>query len=205
MAKKGGKYSHVIGQLPKFPGENPDRRNIVETVRQSILSPDEDVEILEAEKHRLVVDALVDSIDKTVKALIKLERGAVATKPWASEFARIYAELRMVRNRIENWDSSFSVLLEAYEGLMIAQFEVEGVSSLKLLNGQPVSTFEEPYAQVTDKEAFRIWCVDQGLERQMTLPWQTVNKLAKDRLLEGEEEPPGVTLYAKTKIRLGSE
>jgi len=49
-----------------------------------------------------------------------------------------------------------------------------------------------------------VWCVAEGLERQMSLPWQTTNSLTKARLLEGEPEPDGVTCYAKTKVRLGS-
>ena len=98
-----------------------------------------------------------------------------------------------------------NLMLDAYQSLMVAQFEAEGISSLKLSTGQPIVTYEEPYAQVIDKDAFRLWCIKQGLERSLVLPWQTTNKITKDMLLAGDPEPDGVTIYAKTRVRLGSE
>lgn len=197
---KGGKYAAFVNDLPRYPGDDPDRRAVVESVKQSILEPLKDDEMPgdSAEVYRLL-DDMHESIDR----LIYVERRATAGKPWASEFARLYAELRMIRDHIEGWDKSIGLLLEAYLALMTEQMEVEGITSMKLANGQPVSTYLEPYAQVQDKEAFRQWCIEQGLERQMALPWQTTNSLTKQMLLSGEAEPPGVTVYAKTKVRLG--
>lgn len=43
------------------------------------------------------------------------------------------------------------------------------------------------------------------LQRLLTLPWQTTDSLVRKMLLAGEEPPPGVEVYAKVKIRLGSE
>ena len=196
---KGGKYSAFVNDLPRFPGDDPDRRQVVEAVKQSILEPGEE-SLLPFDPN-----GLLDRMDTFAKAIYRGELRATAGRPWASEFARLYAELRMIRERIATWDASIGLLLEAYLALMVEQFEVEGISSLKLSNGQPVSTFLEPYVQVVNKEECRQWAVAQGLEHQMTLPWNTLNKLAKDMLLAGESEPPGTVVYAKTKVRLGHE
>ena len=62
------------------------------------------------------------------------------------------------------------------------------------------------FLQVVDREAFRLWCdADPDLRRKMTLPWQTTNSLTKQLLLDGQPEPPGVTIWAKTTVRMGSE
>lgn len=122
----------------------------------------------------------------------------------ASWLATEYAGLRAEKNTAEAVVSDVNLRLEAVSQLMTEQFEVEGVTSMKVA-GSAISVYMEPYAQVADKEAFRLWCVAQGLERQMSLPWQTTNSLTKARLLEGDPEPDGVTCYAKVRIRMGSE
>jgi len=200
MAKRPGKYAHVVNTLPKFPGDDPERRELIERVKAEIIAPPNEEDL-----HIQDVRVTVENLEKMLKVIISAEKRAAAGKLYASEFARIYAELRWLRDRIGTWDDSVGLLLEAYQVLMAEQMENEGISSLTLSNGQPVSTYLEPYAQIVDKEAHRLWAVDQGLERQMVLPWATSNSLAKQMLLAGEPEPPGIKIFAKTKVRLGSE
>lgn len=76
---------------------------------------------------------------------------------------------------------------------------------MRLESGQQIITFLEPYAQIMDKELFRQHCVAEGLEQSMHLPWNTANSMTKELLLKGEPEPPGVSIYAVTKIRLLGE
>jgi hypothetical protein len=122
--------------------------------------------------------------------------------PYASDLAREYAGLRAEKARAEDVVSDINLRLEAVAQLLTDQYEAEGTSMLRLEDGQSVSVQYEPYAQVVDKEAFRLWCLAQGLERSMALPWQTTNSLTKTRLLEGEPEPDGITATARTKIVL---
>ncbi len=134
---------------------------------------------------------------KTTKAALVAE----GQEMHAAALAQRYTALRDEKEEAEAAVSAVNLRLEAVSQLMAAQFEAEGVASLKLAD-RSVSIYLEPYSQVLDKEAFRIWCVEQGLERQMALPWQATNSLTKQRLLDGEPEPPGVVVYAKTKIMM---
>ncbi|MCR4300852.1 MAG: hypothetical protein NUV51_04515 [Sulfuricaulis sp.] len=197
-----GKYSHVIDKLPRLGMVEPERRDLVEAVKAEILAPPDDGENL---PWVLDLDRALDMIETHVRELLRLVKRSTAGRPRAAEFARAYADCRDMAARIGEWESSLNLLTEAFQQLMVDQMEVEGVTSMKLVSGRPVSTYLEPYAQVTDKETFRLWCVAQGLERQMALPWGTANALTKARLLEGEPEPDGVTCYAKTKVRLGGK
>lgn len=224
MAKRGGKYASVVGKLPKLSMVEPERKDIVEAVRAEVLASagsfeydkelaqcgfkDESAEAIAASLQREAqndVPRLVSLINDCVKRILLFEKRSTAGKPWASEFARVYAELRDVADKFDAWQSSINLLVEVYQQLMTDQFEVEGITGLKLDNGQLISTWQEPYAQVVDHEAFRQWCIKQGLERKMQLPWQTTNALTKKRLLAGESEPDGVTCWAKTRVRLGGE
>lgn len=123
----------------------------------------------------------------------------------ASTLAKMYAEIREEKEAVEVTLSEVNVRLNAVSEMMIEQFEVEGVTTLKSASGRAISVSLQPYTQVVDKEACRLWAIAQGLEQQMTLPWMTLNGLAKKMLLEGEEPPAGTTIFAKTQIRLGSE
>lgn len=209
MAKRQGKYAHVLPNLPKFPTVAPERREVVELVKQEILAaPGEEDYPYSSDS----VAELLDEAKTALKSILALEKRATGGKRHATEFARAYAECRKVRDALGEFDSAIGLVIEAYCALMVEQFEVEGISGLKLENGQPVSTYPEPYAQVTDKEKFRQWCLkqvdeqgNQVLAAQMSLPWQTTNALTKALLLEGLPEPDGVTAYSMTKVRLGGE
>lgn len=119
-----------------------------------------------------------------------------------SELAAHFVDLRKEKDIIEAHLSDCNLQIEAVSQLLGEQFEDEGLSTLKLKTGAAISIYMEPYAQVVDREAFRQWCIREGLETQLQLPWQTTNSLAKQRLLEGEPEPAGVAVFSKQRIRL---
>ena len=81
-------------------------------------------------------------------------------------------------------------------------YDQAGVDSLKLTSGHIIRTQVEPYAAVKDKEAYKKWAIANGFESIMTIPWQSTNSITKDRLQEGEAEPDGVEVYARTKVVL---
>jgi hypothetical protein len=125
---------------------------------------------------------------------------ACGGRMWASEFAKAYAELRHIKEGMEQREYAVNLLLETFGQLLADQYEAEGITNLKIEGLGAVRVQVEPHANVSDREAYRLWCIEQGLERQMSLAWQTTNALLKDRLLKGESAPPGVTAESKNKI-----
>ena len=199
MATKRGKYASVVDHLPRLPGVEPERRDVVQAVKDQILLPPQ------PDDPDGSLAACLGDADVAVEEALHLLKRTTAGTVRAAEFARAYAEVRAVKAQVDEWAKSVNLLLEAYQWLMVEQMEAEGVSSMRLTNGQPVSTYLEPYATVVDKEVFREWCIKQGLERKMHLWPSVTNQLVKEMLLAGEKEPPGVTTFAKTKVRLGAE
>jgi hypothetical protein len=131
----------------------------------------------------------------------KLEEAGGTFLP-ASTLAKEYEDLRAEVAGIEEQLSEANLRLEACSQMLQTQFEVEGLTSLRLDSGQSVTVQYEPYAKVEDKEAFRQWCLRNGLETSLSLPWMTTNAITKERLLAYEPEPDGVVAQSKYKIVL---
>lgn len=122
-------------------------------------------------------------------------------KPSAPALVHRYTALSDAKDAAEQVVKDINVELDAVTELLADQFDAEGVTSLRTKDAH-ISVYVEPYTSVNDHDALRGWCVKQGLERAMRLPWQSVNSITKQRLEDGLPEPDGVTLFAKTKIRL---
>ena len=119
-----------------------------------------------------------------------------------ADLAKQLITVRAERDQIKDHLSSVTVRLIAYEQLITDAFDAAGVTSVKLDTGDTVSTQIKPYARVSDKSAFRAWCVANGYESALALPWQTTNQLVADRLIEGLPEPDGIDTYKQTTVIL---
>jgi len=120
----------------------------------------------------------------------------------SAELARAFAAQRAEKERIEEELKDANLHLGAIKNLLIDQFEQEGATSIKLDNGSSVVAIYEPHAVVKDKQAFRRWCIANGYENEMVLPWITTDGLVKELLLKGEAEPEGVQATTVVKLRL---
>lgn len=118
----------------------------------------------------------------------------------ASALARTYAKWRVSKKEVEDQLKVINVTITACEQLMKDAFENEDLSSIKLATGETVRMQPEPYAQVEDRDVFRQWCLDSQLERSLMLPWMTTNSLLKERLINGQEEMPGVKAWVRTSF-----
>lgn len=207
MSKKG-KYADILPNLKDYPLVEADRRDIVETVKAQIVAPIADDET------QISPDEIRAELDNAFKSLIKVNRcqiraaakraiDGVNLRPHSSDYGRVYSELRQTADDVDEWMKSMNLLLEAYTALLVEQMQAEGLMSLRLSTGQLVSVYKEPYSQVKDKVAFRKYCIDNGLENELTLAWQTMNGMTKKLLLDGEPEPTGVEVFGKWKVKLG--
>lgn len=198
MAKrKPNKYEHITSKLERFPGDDPVRKELIDTIKLDILRQEAtDVPPLD-------IVHVLDRMDALIRALCEGEKRATAGKQSAGEFGRVYTELREAKARISRWDASIGLLIEVYQALMVESMDSQGIRSMKLANGQPVSWSEEPYSQVQDREVFRIWCIQNGYEKSLMLPSSTVGKIVRDMLSAGESEPPGIKVFSKVKVKMG--
>lgn len=134
-----------------------------------------------------------------VEAVKEAMRAEADYKQQGAYLAIKFAITRAEKDVVEENLKEVNLRLEAITQLMAEQYEVEGVTSLRLHTGASVRIQMEPYAVVNEREDFRLWCCSNGYERSLMLPWQTTNAITKERLLEGEPEPHGVKCYSKVK------
>lgn len=194
---RAGKYDHVTPNLKKWDGIEPERRDIVEAVKVEILTSENSTEYPPE-----LVQVNLDEAEDSIKNVIDLLKTTTHGRRHASEFVRAYVACRGVKTKLQELLANVQLLLDAYEVLMIEHLQIEGTKSMRLDSGASVSVSDQPSAQIQDKEQFRLWCVEQGLERLMHLHPSTAQSLMKERLLAGEPEPPGVEMYAVTEVRL---
>lgn len=110
----------------------------------------------------------------------------------ATALARRYIEIRTQKDKLKGELESVQLELTAVEQLMAAQYEAEGVTSMNVEGLGTVRVTPEPKAKIVDRDAFREWCIENGYERALALPWSTTNAVLKQRLLEGLTEPSGL-------------
>lgn len=118
----------------------------------------------------------------------------------ATSIAWTYAVLRREVDTAAAELSEMKLHLAATMLLMFDQLEAEGVDAVTLANRDKIQVDVQPHLIVTDKSEFRSWCVEQGLENLMSLPWITANKLVKQMLVDGLPEPPGASCWARPKV-----
>jgi hypothetical protein len=120
----------------------------------------------------------------------------------APALTRTYVDIRAEKTAAEAIVSEINLRLAALEQLLAAQYEAEGTSTVKLSTGEAVAVQPEPYSVVEDRAQFHRWCIENGYEQALTLPWMTMNSLTKQRLLDGDTEPAGIKCYVRDKFVL---
>jgi len=129
---------------------------------------------------------------------IDLKKAEIEEKT-AAALARRYTMLRASKEQIEESLSPINLELEALVQLMEDSYEAEGLRKLDMADGGSVALQPEPYASIADKEAYRQWCVSEGMEHAMHLWPSATQSLVKERLLAGHDAPPGVEVFFKNK------
>lgn len=156
MASRPTKYAHVVSGLPKYLGEDEDRLTLLNKLRDEIRATtvnDETDYNISAQLMRSI-----GFINGYVGKLLDFAKKCPGVETSAG-LVRAYHDARFTLAAIAEWRSSAQLLVDAYERMMTDQMEVDGIRSVSLAMGGGVSTSQEPYGKVIDKEGFRRWCV----------------------------------------------
>jgi len=199
MPRRTGKYASIIDNLKKLPVIDPKQQDKVDARKREILKSLYQLDELQADAITQI-GSLMRTVNTALEQVNMLLVAGPAGRQHGSVLARYYAETREVLDAIDAQESNLNVTLEAFEQMIVEQYEAEGTTSIRLTEGGTVRVQTEPKAVVEDRDAFRDWCIRNGLERSLQLAWQTTNALTKERLLKGEPEPTGVKAYAADKL-----
>lgn len=119
----------------------------------------------------------------------------------STELAKLYILARDEKKDLQEELKTVELRLTAITVLATQKFEEEEVNAIDTAYGR-VGTKVTPYMNIKDKAAFRKWCIDNGMENELVLPWTTANALASRLLLEDGVVPDGMEPFLKTTLTL---
>lgn len=138
------------------------------------------------------------------------ERKREITERTCAQLTARYRQLRLEKDRLEAKEKELNLTLEAVTQMLTDAFETEDITKLTLVDENhdeyTVSIYPTPYASLDKREderkKFMEWVKKQELEGRLSLPWQTLNSIVKERLVAGQPMPPGVKLFNKPTAKL---
>jgi hypothetical protein len=136
-----------------------------------------------------------------IKAEIRQVAEEEGIKLSPAMLTRRYGMVRAEEERINAMQRNISLSRDAYEQLIADAFDEEGITRTVLSNGEAVTTFREPRPKVIDPEAYRLWCIEHGYEKMLTMHSSKTTSLVKERLAAGEDEPDGVVARGVLVVR----
>lgn len=125
----------------------------------------------------------------------------------ADKLGLMYHNLRAKKEKLKDELSTIEIALEATTQLLVDSAEDPAwgaygapKNALRLVSGEKIEVRPEPYSTVFDRDLVRQWAMSEGLERLLTINWQTINSITKELLLKGKAEPPGVKCWLNNRI-----
>jgi hypothetical protein len=125
-----------------------------------------------------------------------VETGEVLT---ATNFGLILVKARQEKDRLEALIKDENLMIAAMDQELVELLESQDWTGVKLGNGISLSIKDDVYVKVADKESFHKW-VEENDPDLFTVNYQTMSSLVKNKLVDGEEIPPGVEPYFKQSI-----
>ena len=113
-----------------------------------------------------------------------------------------YVKVRDRLDKITAESKALDLEKEAYTKLFADRFEEAGEANKTFADGVSIGITPDPYPFVKDQAALRAWVKAHDMEEMLTLNYQTLASLVKERL-EGkvnEPLPDGVDVFMKDKL-----
>jgi hypothetical protein len=117
-----------------------------------------------------------------------------------TELKDIYVKARRAKDALDLQVSLLETQIAAYTYLFVQRMEEDDVTALPFTDGVQLGSSVEPYPNVKDRGALYKWVKDTEQTELLTLNYQTLASIVKQRLLEGETLPPGVEVFMKDKL-----
>lgn len=188
-----GKYDKVLGGLPITTNTEERYQVKVETAKDAVRR---------GAGLELTVDC--DIIEST-------EPG-VRISHTAESLGRLYVECRAQLEVLESARFKVQTRTTALEQMLTVSCDASEPGwgthgakphTMKFANGDAIDVLAELTVKVLDREAARLWCKAQGMEKDMHLHPSTLSSIAKQRRLAFADPIDGteLSMYQKVKYR----
>lgn len=119
-----------------------------------------------------------------------------------AEMARAFGMFRKEKQQYEDGIKKLNVTLEALSQLLVEQMEADTVQKIQLDTGETCYIQSDPYSNIENRDELIAWLKKHKLASMLTVQWQTMNAVNKERLVNGEAPLPGTKVFLKTAARL---
>jgi hypothetical protein len=133
-----------------------------------------------------------------IRLQLELEDRPLSTR----SIGEIYVRARQEKERLEALEKVENLMIEACNQMLVEMMEGESFTSVKLLSGISITLKDDVYVTVKDKTAFHAWIRETNLEDLLTVNYQTMSAMVKNKLIDGEVLPPGVDTYFKQSVTM---
>jgi hypothetical protein len=185
-----GKFDAIIGNLPELPVEDLAYQEKIDKIKEEIKSEQ------------------IQTPASLADGYAAARFGTVDLSLLDEDFKKQMIEMLGV-NGLDALQKEAQKKLTAYEQLVAESWDADDPgwgmygatpNMLRLQSGASISVQPEPKCKVEDKEAFRKWCIANGLENSLQLWPSTMESLSKERLLNGLAVPDGIRAFVRNKI-----
>ena len=116
--------------------------------------------------------------------------------------AKAMRDTKLERDEAESKLSAIKLRYEALQQLLIEALDESDENSFTLTDGWQFVQVVKVGASVIpgQREVFYKWAKDNGQEDMFTINAQTAAAFVRERLEEGQEAPPGISVFLKTNI-----
>lgn len=118
--------------------------------------------------------------------------------------ARYLRQAKLEKEELESRIQAINIREEALEQLLLIWMEDTGTEKISLADGT-LYRRREPYVRIADREALIRWVKANDHQDLLSVHYQTLNALVKERMLAGESDPDGIEIFLKTTVVLRKE
>jgi len=113
---------------------------------------------------------------------------------------KFYLGRKGEKDRLEALQEEVKLDTRAAAALLEEKLAEAGIDKFTLKDGGTISLNPEVYSSIEDQSALLRWVREQGMEHLLTLNYQTLSGMVKNRVANGEELPAGVSVFLREKV-----
>lgn len=116
--------------------------------------------------------------------------------------AKLYYAAKLSKEAAESVARMYELQKDALARLMAERFEEDDKTSTSFTNGGSMRITPDVYPVVKNPQELLEWIKANNMESILTLNYQTMQSMVKQRLTEGKSLPSGIDIFLKDKLTL---
>ena len=119
------------------------------------------------------------------------------------DIAAAYRKWYDEKEKLKELESALNTKLEAAGQLLVQNLESQGLEQMRTTDGSTTLFIKDDvYCKQENRAEYLDWIKKNDMEDLLTVHYSTMNAQTTDRLIKGQQVPPGIKAYFKQTIRI---